>query len=235
VSDIYDIDFNLQADNLNPPSKRLPKITAFLKALMKPLQWLRDSFFDDYVQGQQYSAWSSGTTYSFGDRVTYTDRGNYEYINETASSGNLPTDEDYWYKIQDVYLGLNERSKYNAQKIMLERVLNTYFNTSPTATPDIYIDNNDTFAQNFVTHPLGSGNTVNVYSGPSYQDSFVFSLSYVAQTNCFTVNVPIALSNALTSEAPDSVPNISDNRESIIKALIDKYNTASVGYNIVTY
>ena len=231
----YDIDFNLQANNLEVPIRRLDKFKAFMKSLVKPLQWLRDLFFTDYVGGVKYSAYSNVTTYSYGDRITYVDRSNYEYINATATSGNLPTDTSYWIKIQDVYLGLTERSKYSSAKIILERVLNTYFNTTPTTAPLIYIQTNMVLANNFIVYPIASSSTSYVFSGFTNQKYYVFDFSYSNNPYCFTIFIPIALANALTSETPDVVPNISDNRASIIMNLVDKYNTASVGYNIETF
>ncbi len=231
---LYDIDFNLQSENLEVPIRRLSKFKAFMQSLMKPLQWLRDLFFVDYVGGVKYSDYSNVTTYSYGDRITYVDRSNYEYIGATGS-GNLPTDTTYWIKVQDIYLGLTERSKYSSMKIILERVLNTYFNITPTTAPLIYIQTNLTLANNFIVYPFNTATTAYVYKGFSNQTSFVFTFSYTSSPYCFTIKVPIALANALTTETLDSVPNISASRASIIQNLVDKYNTASVGYNIETY
>ena len=233
MPDIYDIDFNLQSDQLNNPPRRMPKIKAFLHSLMYPLQWIRDLFFNDYVNGMQYPAYSKIILYNIGNRITYGNRSNYECIQPALNISPLNT--DYWIKIQDVYLGMYERSHYNAQKIMLERVLNTYFNTTPTTAPLIYITNWPSLASPWTAFPSGSGNTTNVYKGSANQTKYVFPAAYAATANCFTIYCPLALANALTGETPNVVPNISTNRANIIRSLVDKYNTASVGYNIVTF
>lgn len=233
MPNIYDINFELQAKNLEVPTRRLPKFLAFMGSLMRPNQWLRDLFFIDYVGGVKYTAYSNVTTYTYGDRITYVNRSNYEYIAATGS-GNLPTDTTYWIKVQDVYLGLTERSKYSSMKIILERVLNTYFNITPVTAPLIYIQTNLTLANSFIVFPFNTATTAYVYKGFNNQTSFVFNFSYTSSPFCFTIKVPLALANALTTEAPDTVPNISASRASIIQNLVDKYNTASVGYNIET-
>jgi hypothetical protein len=45
---IYDINFSDAASKLSPPNKREPKLLSWLKALLAPLQSLRDNIFDTY-------------------------------------------------------------------------------------------------------------------------------------------------------------------------------------------
>jgi hypothetical protein len=54
------------------------------------------SKFEIYTEGLQWEdSYNAGTTYSDGDVVTYGGY-TYIYINSTASSGNTPTDNEYW-------------------------------------------------------------------------------------------------------------------------------------------
>ena len=225
MSTIYDIDFQLMADNLNSPTKRKPKITAFLNCLVFPLQWLRDLFFNDYIGGMKYPAFSKITLYNPGDRVTYGDRANYQNIVQSLNIS--PYNTAYWIKIQDIYLGLDERKHYNAQKIMLERVLNTYFNITPLSSPTIYINNNPITAKSFIVFPAGVPSAI-VYPAGTLQPQYVYPAGYTLATQYnYTIYVPIALFTAI-----DPTPTTA---ESIIRALVDKYNTSSLTYNIVTY
>lgn len=226
---IYDIDFDLAADRLNVPNKRKTRMTAFLKVLMKPLNWLHSIFFNDYVNGQTYAGWSSVITYSFGTIRTY-NRANYYCI-----KGNLnkqpDINPDYWYKLQDVYIGLNERVAYSAQKMIFEYALNQYFNSSPTAMPNIYITNtanlpNDIFVYNY-DFPYNDGGFYSYAYSVSNQTQFSYAYGYSIQEYSFEVFVPTAIFSAL-----DSNPTYAEN---ILRNYIDKYNTTSVKYKINTY
>ncbi len=53
-------------------------------------------------QAKSYSAYSGATTYAIGDVVIYV---NDLYICIAASTGNLPTDTDYW---DDYYTNLSK-------------------------------------------------------------------------------------------------------------------------------
>lgn len=45
---IYDVNFSDAAKKLSPPNKREPKLLAWLKVLLQPIQSLRDSIFNIY-------------------------------------------------------------------------------------------------------------------------------------------------------------------------------------------
>lgn len=221
---IYDIDFNLQADNLNPPPKRVARITALLHSLMVPLQYLRDLLFIDYIGGVKYPPYSKFTLYNPGNRVT-DNRSNYENI--VQSLNKSPLDTNYWIKIQDVYLGLDQRKTYNSQKIILELVLNTYFNITPTTVPVIYITNNAVLAKNFLVFPAGFPSAV-VFPAGNAQRQYAFPAGYTTSTQYnYTIYIPAALYAAINPTPATA--------EAIVRSLVDKYNTTSLYYNIVTF
>jgi hypothetical protein len=120
---IYDIDFQTQSENLLPPDKRMPKLKAFVYALCHPVQILRDLFHDDYADGFTGSAWDSLSSYNPGDKVRYIDKAVYE-CQVFSGQGVEPTNTNFWLKVQDNYIGLRERMKYNSRKILLEFILN---------------------------------------------------------------------------------------------------------------
>jgi hypothetical protein len=146
---IYDIDFEIQGENLMPPDKRKPKLLAWLFAFLYALQLLRDRFYTYYADGFTGDRWDISTAYSVGDEVRYIDRSVYECIQATTA-GILPTDTDYWVKIQDIYIGIRERSRYNSRKILFEFILNKWFDVDPLPADQIYIQNNSVYGTAFV-------------------------------------------------------------------------------------
>lgn len=227
MPDIYDIDFSLQADNLNVPSKRKPKITGFLTALMYPLQWLRDLFFGNYTVGASYPIWNNFTGYNIYDRVIFPgDKAVYECLTFTVvvpPTGDVLSTA-FWFKVQDNFIGTNLRSKFNSQIIKLEYELNTWF-LIPTTDPQIYIVNN---VNNSIAFLLGlTGPTSSVMSKSS-----VFAQSYLGTTYStisydFTVMFPVAVYTAL---GPDATT-----RENTVRNFVDKYKLSGIHYNIITF
>lgn len=223
------------AVNFIPPKKRLPIYKAWVKTLLKPLQVLYDTMFGTYKDGNSAADYSNVTSYSVGDQVKYTDKAIYQCW--VSSTGNLPTDTAYWFKIQDKFVGIEPRCKYNAQHLLFEWALNEWFGTTFVNTPgasDIYID-----AATADTGAFYVGYTTTESSFVVYEDTeataFIQAEDLTSVNYSFTINVPIAVANALTNEAPDSVPNISQNRENIIRQLADLYCYAGINYTVITY
>jgi len=73
-----------------------------------------------------YTAYSAGTTYSVGDKVS-NGGSSWEYINDTPSAGNTPSEGVYWAEIDSLsdYL---IKSVYNG----LDRMLDTFMNGKKT-------------------------------------------------------------------------------------------------------
>jgi hypothetical protein len=65
--------------------------------------------------------------------------------------------------------------------------------------------------------------------------AFVQALNLTTAGVSFTINVPLITANALTTETANTVPNISANRENIIRQIADLYNYAGITYNVITY
>ena len=64
---------------------------------------------------------------------------------------------------------------------------------------------------------------------------FVQALNITNTGSEFDIYVPITTANALTNEPPDTAPNISQNRENIIRQIADLYTYAGINYQIITY
>lgn len=149
ASDIFDIDFQIQTENLITPTKRKPTTLDFMGSIAENLQYLRDNFLGDYRLGSAYPAYSGGTAYVPYDRVQWTDMGVYENI--VASTGVDPSgmaaSVATWRKLQDNYLGVNTRVQYNGQIIIFLSAVNAWFGV--TVAPLIYLVNNNSAGLGF--------------------------------------------------------------------------------------
>lgn len=221
---IYDIDFSLQSENLLPPDKRKPKLIAFLVAFVAALQIMRDWFFTDYADGFTGDKWDVATGYVVGDKVRYIDRSVYECIS-TSIAGVLPTDTGYWVKTQDIYIGLRERLRYNSRKMLLEFILNKWFDVDPLPVDQIYITNNNIYGTAFVMGQTGTTSST-MPNSSQYSATFLGN-AYNFGSNAFTIYVPVAVFNALDPDAT--------NAENIIRAIADKYVIAGMNYDVITY
>lgn len=221
---IYDIDFVKQSADLLPPDKRQTKLKSFVYALCHPVQILRDLFHDDYADGFTGSSWDSLLSYNPGDKVRYIDKSVYE-CQVFSGPGVLPTNLNFWVKVQDNYIGLRERLKYNSQKILLEFILNKWFDVPPPAAPQIYIQNNNIYGNGFL---LGqSGGTSGTMPNNSIYQEYYLGESYTFGQYSFTVFVPTAIFSALNAHPL--------NAENIIRAIVDKYVVAGNLYDVQQY
>lgn len=229
-NNIYIIVFNTVFKQLLPPNKRKTIMIAFFKVLAKPLQWLRDLLFDTYADGFTGNIYSAVTTYNKGDRVRYIDRKVYECLENSVTGVAPPTDTDKWLEIQDLWIGLRERGKYNAQRMVLEYALNKWFDTTfayAPSTSDIYIVNNTLALSAFWISDSDSASPSYCAAADLYSDFWIGDADYDPNTDHFTIYIPVAVYNALSSD-PAS-------RETIVRAFVDRYNTTGITYNVTTY
>lgn len=223
---IYNITYSIISNLLNVPSKRLPKFKAWLAVLLKPLQWLQDLFANDYIFGSLYSSFNALTIYQPGDRISFTDNRNYEFIFENPSSlANLPPDlyPAYWLVIQENFIGANDRVKFNSQIIMLEWELNVWYR-NPLPADQIYLGIN-TDNENFWLGQTGEYSSKMSNSG-SFATVWLANINTVANYD-FTVYVPAALFLTLGTNTA--------NREKNVRRFVDKYKLAGIRYDVQTY
>lgn len=221
---IYDFDVDISAPDLMPPVLRKDAHKAWFKVLLKPIQYLWSLIFEDYKEGTTYSAWSNAVGYSVGTRIRYTDKANYECIQGAFGNTQSPLNTLYWMKIQDNFIGANERVKYNSQIIVFEYALNKWF-INLLAVDQIYITNNATSNQMI----MGQISTYSskISNNSMYSPTFMGN-AYTPTQYDFTINFPVALFNALP---PASNPD----KEQLIRNFADKYKLAGMNYNIITY
>lgn len=221
---IYTLSVNYVAEKLLPPSLRKAIHLAWLRVILKPLQTFWDYVFDDFATGSTYSAYDVSLSYVRTNRVIHTNKSVYECI-LNASAGINPDNTTYWVKINDNFIGVDERILYNSQKIVFEYSLNKWFG-APSSSPQIYIVNNTVAGSSFL---LGE---TSLFSSVLANDS-IFSTTYLSDVYTptavydYTIFVPVAVFNAQGTTTA--------NRETAIRNFADKYNLIGMKYSVVTY
>ena len=106
-----------------PIQYRLSKFGLFVQSLLYSISYDYMVFTDYGFSNLALSHYSSAVTYAEGDRVVYKFA---EYISLQGSNiGNDPeTVTSYWAKINDIFIGVNERVKYVGRKLTFEWALN---------------------------------------------------------------------------------------------------------------
>lgn len=221
---IYNYDNQIIAEQLTPPVLRNSKFLQWLYVITNPIQRIYKNVFSNYKDGDVSSAYDPTVTYNIFDTVIFTDNSVYECIvNGTVGIDCLNTNN--WNKINDTYIGMDERIRYTSQTITLEYILNKNFNNIGF-TNQIYIINNQISSTYFL---MGRGA---VYSSDLVRVSSSASTfmgthgSFPIQYN-MTVMFPAALYASL-----DSDPS---NQNLIVRNIVDKYILAGIKYNIQTY
>lgn len=219
---IFDINFSSFWETLTPPVLRQPVQLSWGTSLMKPMQYIRDLVFDDYADGSSYPVYSNASAYTSNDRVIFIDRGVYESV--SGSTGVLPTVSASWYKVNDNYIGVRERIKYNSQKKLFEYALNRWFQCS-----GIYIDNTPYMPTGFLLGETGEfSSTLSNDSAPSSNPSYLANFGTTGYTSsCYTIFVPNAVYTGLSSTLIES--------ENIVRSFADEYNLAGMIYTVSGY
>lgn len=221
---IYNLNYIQKVVELLPPDKRGPKMVNWLIDLLGPMGVNYSDLFVDYKTGSDYDLYDSLTTYNTGDRVQYS-----QSIYESIIDNNTlnPTDLSGWRVYEEYFIGVDERITYNHLKIVLEHALNKRFNTTfrqPNLVSDIYIETNVPAANVFVVGSVEQESSI-VYRETSSE--YIINGYSFAIFNNFTVYVPLAVYEAQSADI--------NAREPIFRYFIDKYNSAGLNYNIITY
>lgn len=242
---IYDYNALDEATKLTPPSKRKPNTLAWLSVLTYYIQYLHDLFFNSYADGDSSLDWVSGGTYAYGNRVRYLDNKIYELTNLagiTAITTPPNADPSNWILILNNWIGVRERAKYNSQRVVFEYALNKWFKTAfrqftgwdgsgnPTPLSDIYISNNLIDTIEFVAG-VDETESSAVYLTDAEQKQFI-GLTFIVNAFTFTINIPLAVYDALIPTDPSGTTTAKDN---IVRAFADNYVLGGLTYNILPY
>lgn len=221
MPNIFDIDFNQQAVDQFPPDKRDPQPLALMQAILAATQWCRDLVLGGFKYGSTAPTYSPGA-YTLYDQVKY-GKSIYEcLVNGTT---NDPTNATDWRLIQENFIGVDERIKYNGQKIVLEWALNLQFDgifrqPATGLNSDIYITNIAASLSGFRIGQTEAGADVSSIGQTTSSDSIGGSYPFI-QINNFQINFPVALYAATN--------------ESAVRNFVDKYIPISLNYTIVTF
>ena len=202
-----------------PPNYRLTNEIAWSDARMQPMIDANSFFFDMFIDGTVAGDYSTLTTYGYHDIAIY-DKSMYLSLQD-SNLNNPVTDADWWYKVNDSFIGVYERIAYNASKLIFEYALNRWFGgtfAQPPSTSDIYITNTTTDPQSFV---IGLGDEDSSAVGTNISTGFVGNTTVYDATVDFTINIPTALYPAGGDEE--------------VRQFADLINTSGLIYNIVQY
>lgn len=226
---LFDINTDLIAANLTPVKKRIGAYLGWHKVLLKALQFSADSVFGTYRNGNAAADWDVLTAYNVGEHVKWTNKSIYEcWVATTA--GIEPSDADYWVLVQDKFVGVIPRSKYNCERLLFEYVLNEWFGTTFVNSPgasDIYI----AVASPSIDFIVGA--TEATSSTAIYDDTTLYAIDYVPEANplydteAFIIYLPSAVWTALGST--------NDDRDNAVRNIADLYVFAGLTYVILTY
>ncbi len=123
MADIFQIDYDQQAPELLPPDKRDAQTITLLQTVMKGIQWCRDRLFGGYKVGATDPNYAAGAYNQF-QTVIYEKAVYYSLIDNNT---DLPSVTTSWLKVQDNFLGVDERVKFNGQHLVLEYAMNQRF------------------------------------------------------------------------------------------------------------
>jgi hypothetical protein len=222
---MYDLNYNTAIENLLVPDKRTKKTLAFNIALSLGIANDHNLLFNIYKNYTILPSWTAGT-YAKNDLVKYG-----KSIFQSIESGNTgqPTMSDKWRLVSENFLGSDFRLAITGEKLNLEYALNTWFGSvfrqPSVGISDIYLTTNNVI--DLPVFRVGINEFESTAVRTDISDQFVInSYTFTAQYN-LTINVPIALFNALGAT--------NEIRTSIIRAFADKYINAGLTYQIQTY
>jgi hypothetical protein len=226
----YECNFYLQAQRLTPIVKRQAVRLGLLECISEGVQWNRDNFFDEYLEGDSSAVWDISTAYVKEDRVNYQNRIYYCIADNT---GNLPTDTTYWTQVVADFRGATERIKYNFQKIMLEWILNKWFaatfrQPSTGLDSDFYIVSNDRDGEVFYA---SEESVLDGVFQPSVVPQFASQMEdFIGETATFTAGANFTVFYPVAT-----IPLITDDKYYQMVALMDKYKIAGSTVEYISY
>lgn len=249
---IYDYDVAAATEELLPVAKRQPNWLATLGVQGNKLQYLHDLFFGDYADGATMAnVWVTASAYSFGDKAIDKDNAVYQVVNPAGVSGSAiqPGHDLYsaanlsgnWIKVLNDWIGVRERTRYTGQKLMLEYILNKRFMigsvalpfAGPSHTTQIYITNTYATQSNFWLSNGGPQSLTSYMANRGQNSKMFMGNSYTYNPNSFTIHVPTTAAAKINTLSPK--PLVLTYYIAVITQLVNKYCTAGLKFNIITY
>lgn len=238
-----DIDFEEYVINDElPEPRKTQNWIAWMKGLISQLVRL-NFIFNSYRKGSTANYWDSSISYTLNQDVIY----KYS-VYKSLSDGNLNNIPDLessfgvWQKVQDIFIGVEERARYTSSKICLEWVLNRYFfkelddngfvgfvQPDDPITPtnsSIYISYQ---VEQYPSFLVGLTESESHYVGSISSTGWVSEVEDFASITSyqFLVNIPSAVYTSINSD--------SDIADKVVREFLDKYVASGIYYDIVTY
>lgn len=144
---IYTYTADFVSERITPPLLRLAKHLAWIRTFTAGLKWNSERF-TKFIESDSALDYDNGATYSPGTTCRWTDNAIYFNVNKASIivSGIKPRgsslSDSVWVKVQDNYIGIDERMKYTGQLITLQYALNRLFRIE--SSPFLYIENGST-------------------------------------------------------------------------------------------
>lgn len=226
-----------------PLNKRTTIHKAWLNALTNPVQRLNDLLYY-YDNGKTYSTYSTGTTYSLGDRIS----GGLKYNNTIYEANNTNSGTfslTYWDKVLPTFIGYEERLKYIDSRIVFEWALNKHFGTSfsqpnlaDTSKSTIYISDTTAATRPFKIGVPSQGSSFITIDGSTelgqYTDPVWIGpdpIAYPGAHIAFVINISATAYNGF----PGYTSSASASADSNVRSFADKINYAGMPYSISVY
>jgi len=222
---MYSLDYNQKVVETLVPDKRTLKTTKLLQQYAKEVSDNHNWIFTNYKQTQYLADWSAGT-YAKNAVVRYSKAVYVSVINYNTSE---PSYSNEWLLISNNFLGTDFQLAIRGEKIVLEYALNVWFDTvfrqpSSSTPSDIYLTTN-TLSDNPFVVGIDEIESSNVFSDNSSE----FITNTYSFTNQFNLTINVPTSFFVSLGATDEI------RNSIIRNFADKYISAGITYNIITY
>ena len=141
----YDFNIVLHIERFVKNELLQPIQKAWIVTIAKPLSLLHSILLLRFWDGDNSAKYNNANAYLVGNTVRF--RNKIYLCVKDAAIGVTPTNTLYWVKMLDSWIGLKERLHYNGQVIILEFLLNRWFEFDPQL---IYIENLDTSVGTFV-------------------------------------------------------------------------------------
>lgn len=132
----YDFDITIHIKRFVKAAILQPKQLAWLQSLLEPLRFFQDVFLKRFRDGDNSPKWDNLTVYNIGETVRF--RNKVYLCFKQTTAGIDPTNAEYFVLVLDTWIGVAESINYNGQVIMLEYLLNKWFEYS---SGEIYIEN----------------------------------------------------------------------------------------------
>ena len=220
----YNLDFIQKIKEYFVPDKRLPKLLGTVNSFGLDISNIYDGFFSTYKNYSLVSLWVAGT-YSRKDKVRY---GKSIYQSVIDLNNSEPSSDGNWVLISENFFGNDYRLAIRGEKLILEKALNLWFETSfkqPPLVSDIFITTNTSLDLPVFQVGISETESSNVSTLESSQ--FVINNYSFGSFFNMSINVPLLVYNSLSLDISA--------RDKIIRAFVDKYIPAGITYNIITY